>query len=317
MVVGRQRIYHRRDRLRQLRVFCRAVEQGSISQAAESLGLSQSAVSLHVREMENELQAILLDRRSSGVTLTPAGHRLYAFAAPLVRGMDELPARFPERLAEDFPDVLRLGSSGVGATFVLPPYLRQFQERYPGMCVQVRNGLFNDPMKLILDGTVEFVLGAMEPYPENLLDYHPFAPYDMVLITSLEHPLAGRDEVSPEEAAEWPAIVPPGSAYGGRFGQTPARQFGADVHAMIEVSGWRTIKHYVEVGLGISVVPGIVLTKADRLWAIPLDKYFPSRSFGAFTRRGGVLSIPARNLLQLMIPDFPDYSPPPSRARAG
>ena len=87
MAVDRQRIYHKRDRLRQLRVFCHAARMESISRAAERLGLSQPAVSLQVRELEHEVEAMLFDRSGPRIALTSAGERLFRLANPMVEAM--------------------------------------------------------------------------------------------------------------------------------------------------------------------------------------------------------------------------------------
>ena len=315
MAVDRQRVYHKRDRLRQLRAFCHAARLGSITQAAVYLGLSQPAVSLHVRELENELEAILFDRGGAGISLTSAGESLYELAKPLVQGMDELSVNFMERVDDSVSGRLQVGASVAGAGFILPPYVKQFREQYPAIRLWVRTCILSEGAKLLLDDEVEFLLNVKEVYPQDALEYRELLRYDIVLITSLGHPLAGRSTVSPDEAAAWPAIVPPAGTSSRQFGETAAQRFGIDVQAVIEVGGWAVIKRYVEQGLGISVVPSISVSETDQLSVIPLKEYFPSRSFGVFTRRGKFLTPPARRLLRLMIPDFPDPSPPPPRGR--
>ena len=86
--VMRRRIQSKRDRVRQLRAFCETVRLGSVTAAAEHLGLTQPAVSLSVRELELELGAELFERGRAGVAVTLAGERLHALAEPLVRGVD-------------------------------------------------------------------------------------------------------------------------------------------------------------------------------------------------------------------------------------
>ena len=315
MTIDRQRVYHKRDRVRQLRAFCHAARLGSITQAAVYLGLSQPAVSLHVRELENELQAILFDRGASGIRLTSAGETLYELSRSLVQGMDALSANFMERIDDAVSGRLQIAASVAGASAVLPPFIREFRDRYPDVRLRVRNCLLSEGVKLLLDDEVEFVLGVKDPYPEDSLEYRQILPYDIVLITSLDHPLSGRETVSPEEASAWPAIVPSRGTYSRQFGETAARQFGFDVTAVIRVGGWGVIKRYVEQGLGISVVPSISIQETDRLSVIPLKEYFPTRSFGVFTRRGKFLTPPARRLLRLMIPEIPEPPPPPPRNR--
>ena len=303
-----QRIYHKRDRLRQLRAFCQAARLESITRAAESLGLSQPAVSLHVRELENELEAILFDRSGARIALTPAGRRLYELAGPLVEGMDDLSTNFLASLDVAISGQIHAAASHAGAAFVLPPYVKRFRDLYPGIRLRVKNCLLSEGVKLLLNDEVEFVLGVNDPYPTNALDYFELLPYEIVLITSLDHPLAGRDTVTPEEAADWPAIVPPAGTYSRRFGETAARQFGVEVGAVIEVGGWGVIKRYVESGFGISVVPNICILESDQVSVISLKQYFPTRSYGVFTRRGRFLAPAARRFLRIMAPDFPGPS---------
>ena len=83
----RQPIVHRRNRLKQLRGFCRVTRLGNFTRAAESLGLAQPTVSLLVSALEKEFGAFLFDRKDVAVSLTLAGERLYALVEPLVRRM--------------------------------------------------------------------------------------------------------------------------------------------------------------------------------------------------------------------------------------
>ena len=305
MAVGREHIYRKRDRLRQLRAFCLAADLKSFTRAAERLDLSQSAVSLHVRELENELQSLLFHRSGAGITLTAAGERLFEFAAPLVDGFDNLPADLMVRIDEIEPGRLHIAASAAGAAIVLPPYIKRLRDEHPDVRLRVRNCLLSEGIVLLLKGEVEFVLGPRDLYPNDSVEYRELLRYDIVLITSLDHPLAGRATVSPEEAGAWRAIVPPTGAYSTQFGETAAEQFGVHANAVIEVGGWGVIKRYVENGLGIAVVPSVSINETDQVSVIPLREYFASRSFGVYTRRRRFLSPPARRLLLLMGQDFP------------
>ena len=313
MAVDRKRIYHKRDRLRQLRAFCHAARLGSITQAAQSLGVSQPSVSVQVRELENELNTVLFDRGGTGVTLTRAGKRLFELAEPLVRGMDELSDALTEPSDDAAVDRVQIAATAVGAACVLPPYVKRFRDAFPQVRVEVQNCHLDEALTLLHDDKVEFALGVKHPHPDDSFEFRQILPYDIVLVTSLDHPLAGRSTVSLEEASAWPAIVPIAGTYSRQYGETAARQYGVDIKAAIEVGGWGVIKRYVECGLGISVVPSISILKTDQVAVIPLQEYFTTRSFGVFTRRGKYLTPLAPQFLRLMIPDYPDplAAPPP------
>ena len=314
LAVDRKRIYHKRDRLRQLRAFCRAARLSSFTQAAESLGVGQSSVSVQVRELEHELETMLFDRDGTGVGLTPAGKRLLELAEPLVQRMDELSSTLLEESdSDDSWGRVQLAASTVAAGCVLPPYVARFRDSSPGVRVEVRNCPLREGLNLLFDNKVEFVLGVREPHLDRTLEFHHVLSYDLVIITSEDHPLANRTTVSPEEASAWPAIVPVTGTYSRQFAETVARQRGVEINAVIEVGGWGIIKRYVECGLGISVVPSIAVLATDRVAVIPLTEHFPTRSFGVYTRWGKYLTPSALRLLRLMIPDFPapHTLPPP------
>ena len=307
MTVDEQHVYQRRNRLRQLRAFCRVAELGSITKASEFLDLTQSVVSLHVRALEYELQAVLFERGNRRIALSPAGDRLYKLVEPLLQRMDSLSAALVDEIDDVVPTRIHSGASQAVATFVLPRYLRRFQELYPETSVRVLVCVVSEGLKRLCDDELEFMLCTDEACLQNRHDilYHRIACYDHVLITPLDHPLAGRKRVSPEEIAVHPAVVPNLDMYSGLSGDSAVERFGFDLNVVIEVGRWGVIKRYVEQGLGISIVPRICLGANDALSIVPLDNHFPVRSYGVATRRGKLLTPAARRLIQLMVPDYP------------
>jgi len=314
MAVDRRRTYHKRDRLRQLRAFCCAAKLQSFVQAAKQLGLSPPAVSLHVRQLEHELQCVLFERGGAGISLTSAGETAYALAEPLVNGMDGLSDDLMDRIDAIVSGRLPVAASLAAAAFFLPAYIKAFRDRHPGTRVRVRSCPVREGVKLLRDSEVELVFGARDSYPEQDVEYLELRTYDIVLITPPDHPLAGRSAVSPEEASEWPAIVPLTGTYSRRFETTVAERLGLDGKAAIEAGGWEIIKRYVETGLGISAMPTICISKNDRVSVIALEGHFPNGSFGVFMDREKTLTPLARGFLRLMSQDPPDSSTPSPHA---
>ena len=305
MDVDRQRIHHKRDRLRQLRAFCHAARLRSITRAAEHLLLSQPTVSFHVHELEHELEAVLFERRGPRIALTPAGECLLRIAMPLVEAMDSLPGTFSEQLDGLVSRDLHIAAGPIGVAFILPPLLKRFRDEHPGIRLHVRSALVPGGLRLLSANEVDLVIGAKEPGEEGFF-FHPVFSYDLVLITSLDHPLAGRESVDIHEAAAWPGVVPPAGTYNRQFGESIAQRLGMEVKVAVEASGWGVIKRYVEAGLGISVVPDLCIVEGDRLSVIPFGQYAPPRSYGVFMRRDKPLSPPAERLVRLMAPDLPN-----------
>ena len=296
----------KRDRVRQLRIFCEVVRAGSISGASERLGLTQPAVSLQVRDLEHDLGATLLERRSTGVQATPAGRQLFALTEPLVQGVDGIFENLPHSLEQAHAGGgVRVAVSHAGAAFVLPRFVRQFRDRHPDTRVDLVIVQQREALKLLLDGSADLVCGPKESYPDAL-HYEELLTYGLVLITPPDHPLAGRGRVSPAEAAPYGAIVPASGTFSRQFGESTARANGVDVNRRIEVGGWSEVKRYVETGLGISVIPSLCLKPNDRLAVAELDLELPRYSYGTFVQRNQLLAPNARAFFELLAPNAPD-----------
>src|SRR3712207_6376227 len=146
---------------RQLAAFCEVVERRSFSQAAERLGISQPAVSLQIRSLEQRLGRQLLDRSGRRVEPTEAGRRLYRSAQRLLA----LEAQLLEQLAAEDGGPLRgrleLGaSSGPGET-VLPLLLCEFQQEHPEVAVALSVSDTQHVVELVAQRELELgVVGA-------------------------------------------------------------------------------------------------------------------------------------------------------------
>ena len=132
-----------------------------MTQAAERLLLSQPAVSLHVRELEHELEAVLFERHGPRISLTRAGECLYQLAMPLVEGMNRLPDVFAEEHDDgNVSGVLNVASGDAGTVYVLPRVLKRLRDQSPGIRVRVSTSVFDKGLDLLLDDEVELLLGA-------------------------------------------------------------------------------------------------------------------------------------------------------------
>lgn len=308
MIPDRRKLYHKRDRLRQLRAFCHAARYGSMTQAAEHLLMSQPAVSLHVRELEHELEAVLFERHGPRISLTQAGECLFRLAMPLVEGMDDIPDVFAEELDDgDLTGELNIASGDAGTVYVLPRVIKRLRDQSPGIRVRVSTGVIGKGLEMLLDDEVELVFGSLGPVSKAIV-YRPVLTYDLVLITSEDHPLAGRETVSPAEIASYPVIVPDFGTYSLQGGESPLRHLGIEANVVIEVGGWDVVERYVEAGLGIAFYGTFCVSEESRLSVIPLREYFPKRSYGWFMRRDRALSRFAERLIEAMDAEYPDPS---------
>ena len=298
--------FDRQNRLRQLRAFCNAAQTGSISKAADRLHLSQPSISLQIQALEKELGVQLFERKGPKILLTPAGKLLLEMAQPLVEGMDKLADLFAARMGEVTSGTLDIASGESTLLYLLPKFVKQYNDQYPQVNVRLHNVTGRDGMSKIREDEVDFAVGSMIDAQEDMV-YQPLFSFEPTLITPRNHPLANLKELTLKDISPYGLILPPRHLSTWGIVDLVFQQHGIPYKVILEAGGWEVIKRYVEVGLGISIVTSICLGETEEgLETIALNDYFPKRSYGVVIRRGKYLSPQVYRFLEVMNPSFFD-----------
>ena len=295
------------DRLRQLRAFCYAAQEGGLSRAARRLNLTQPAISRHVSTLEEELDTQLFERRGPYIHLTEAGETLFALAMPLVDGMDGLDDTFIQRRTTGVADTIQIAASPVGAVHILPRYVQQYRKQYPDVKLHLKPVSCREGLARLRAYDADFFIGSLDAVPDDL-EYCPFLVSDEVLITPLDHPFATRQSVTLREAAQYPAILSPLDTDTGTSLESAAHRSRLKIDDALETEGYDVIKRYVEAGLGISVVPSICVGKTDRVAAVPFEQAASRQTYGVITVAGRPLSRAATRFVALLGPELPSLA---------
>lgn len=296
-------IYYKQNRLKQLRAFCRTAQTGSISEAAETLFLSQPTVSLQIQALERELQITLFERRGPNIKLTPEGEVLYRLSQPLVEGMDTLHETFAAHFGKLESGQLNIAAGESTILYILPEPVRRFAEQFPGIELKLHNVTGRDGLAMLRADEADFAVGSMLEIPDDIV-YQPSVTYEPVLITPLDHPLADKQEITLEDISPFGLILPPRHLSTWRIVDLVFGQNNVPYNVALEAGGWEVIKKYVELGMGVSIVTDVCLSENDRVARIPLGHYFPKRSYGIVVRKGKFLTPPARRFIDMMHPGF-------------
>ena len=284
MTGGRAQRYRKRNRRAQLRAFCRAAGLGSFTRAADELLVEPPVVSLHVRELEHELGTALFERSGPNVALTEAGERFHELCRPLVEGMDALPRTFAEAMGRPAGTV-RLAAGAGSAAYLLPRPVARFRDEHPEVGVRFVTGNHPGVLRFVREGEAELGMTVADPGTEDL-DFRPCFSFEMVLVAPADHPFAGREAVSLQEAAAEPVVVPELDLYAGGFGQEVLRLVRDRHEVVIEASDWTILNRYVELGLGVGFIPSFCLGGRERVSVVRLRGPFGPYEYGLYARRG-------------------------------
>jgi DNA-binding transcriptional LysR family regulator len=254
--------------LRQLQVFVSVAQQGSVSRAAESLSLSQSAASTSLTELERQSGCQLFDRVGKRLSLNALGHQLLPQAVGLLDQAREIEALLNGKSG--------FGSLAVGATLTVGNYLAtlligSFMQRHPEC--QVRLHVQNTMNIVQQIAHYELDLGLIEgdcQHPD--IEVLPWVEDELVVFCAPGHRLAESGQASLEELSREAWILrEQGSGTRLTFDQA-MRHHPTPLNIRLELEHTEAIKRAVESGLGISCISRLALRDAFRRGSlVPLE----------------------------------------------
>ncbi len=193
-----------------LKVFHTVASRLNFTKAAEELYITQPAVTKHIREIENHFKVKLFERNGTKIKLTPAGKTLLEFTGQLFTMYGNLEFEM-NSFTQLHKGKLRIGASTTIAQYVLPQVLAGFHKKFPE--IKVTLGINNtehieeELHHKIID------LGIIEGHSKNsLFKYTEFIKDELVLVAGINHPLAKKGTIKPEELLKIPLLLrEPGS----------------------------------------------------------------------------------------------------------
>jgi DNA-binding transcriptional LysR family regulator len=256
--------------LQQLSYFVAVAETRHFTQAAEALRVAQPSLSKQIRALETELGAPLFSRARGNITLTQAGEALLPLAKRILADVDTARLEVQELVG------LRRGRVRLGATpslcsGLLGEVLRRFHAAYPGIRLLVEEGGSRDLVRDLTRGSLDLALVIMPLAEDTPLFTSPILRENLVVVSPEgEGPLPPRSQVRITELRDRPLVMfRPG--YDLREATIGAcRHAGFEPQFAVEGGEMDAVLRFVEAGLGIAVVPSMVLAGRPGLRGTPL-----------------------------------------------
>jgi LysR family carnitine catabolism transcriptional activator len=287
--------------IKQLRAFLAVAQHLSFAQAGERLHLSQPALSLTIKGLEDDLGGQLLSRTTRTVSLTPEGETLLPLARQLLADWDNAEELLRQRFT------LQLGKVSVAAmpSFagnMLPGALKAFRERYPRVNVAVHDLINEEVLEMVRHRRVELGVG-FEPESSNSLVFTPFYTDRFVAVVPQDSPLAKRVQLSWQDllAEDFIALQRP-SAVRLLLERHLLTQHGK-LSVAFESHQLATVGRMVACGLGVSAVPSLCIQQMHELGAhcVALVEPVIERRIGLMMLADHKLSAAAQALREVLI----------------
>jgi DNA-binding transcriptional LysR family regulator len=240
---------------RQLQAFCAVVERRSFSRAAERLGVTQPAVSLQVRALEERLGRRLLDRSGRRVEPTEAGTALYRAAQRMLAAEEQLLADVADESAAALAGRLAIGASTGPGAHLVPLLLCDFALVHPNVHVALTIADTQTVIDRVAEWELELgVVGALRRH--RSLEFETIAVDEIVLAVPPKHPFAGR-EVSLDELRAETLIVMQEGAGVRQVIEDELRRAGLRVRELesrLELGLQESVKSAVSAGYGVAFI---------------------------------------------------------------
>lgn len=251
--------------LQQLEVFIKVAENRSFTKAGELLALTQSAISHIISSLEIELGFTILNRNRAGVSITNEGQKIFQHALEIVNKVELLKQEASSIIGIE-SGTLKIGCFPSIAPKILTDIILSYQKKYPKIELKIFEGNYNEIENWVSTGVIDLGFSAISP--ENL-DFIPLFQDDLMVIVNENHPFSLREKIYINEIEAQSYIMAKSGC------DVLLKQIFKenDVHPNIkfEIEDNNTLLAMVSNGLGISIVPKIILNfKQEQLKALKL-----------------------------------------------
>lgn len=241
--------------LNRLKTFIAVVDEGGFSRAAATLGLTQPAVSMQLRPLEEEIGFTLVERHAEGVTFTAAGEILYAGARRALAILGETSARL-KTLQESPGETLVVGSSTLPSECLLPSILGLLKRRFPAVAVMVEVADTAEVISRVSEGRLQVGIVGTRPRQQEL-KAEPVARDELVLVLPPDHMWENGAEVDPRLLLDQPFVVREQGSGTLRHMEAALEQLGIshrDLRVAARLGSTRSVVAAVSAGFGVSFV---------------------------------------------------------------
>lgn len=284
--------------LASLRAFVEVARERSFSHAAESLFLTQPAISKRIAGLEEELATRLFDRAGRQVLLTEAGRHLLPRAERIIHELTDI-RRELSNLSGEVAGRLAMATSHHIGLHRLPLVLRAYSDNYPKVELDIRFMESERACQAVEHGELELAVVTLPLAPAELLNTETIWRDPLRPVVGLDHPLAKQKKVSVKELLTHPAVLPTRGTYTRTILEQRVNQLHGQVNCTLSTDYLETLKMMVSIGLGWSLLPAILLDEHLKPLAIP--ELYLTRSLGIVTHRKRTLSNAAEAMRGLLL----------------
>jgi len=284
--------------LKQLRAFCDVAQTGSFTLAARQMNLTQSAVSMLVRQLETDIGLALFDRTKRSAQLTETGRQLLPIAERILGDLREVIDGAADLRALR-RGTLRLAVPQMLACSWLPPVVARYRDLYPDVALKMIDTTADRVVETVQQGEAEIGIGPERPTPDDVQTDHLWQE-KMQCVCGAGNPLSQRTGLNWLDVADAEWILY-SDAFSGHLERTVWAGLSVQLRRTTQVRYLPTALALAGQGMGITAAPAYAAPFGRLFGAVFIDIANPVvlRNFQIYTKKGYELSPAARAFREL------------------
>lgn len=285
------------------KIFCAVVRNGNMSAAAKELYISQPAVSMSIRQLEDRMGTPLLIRTTKGVRTTPEGSVLYEYLEQALALIKTAENKYME-MANLKAGEIKIGASDTVIANLLMPYLEKYTATYPSINIRVTNKTTYECLRLLKSGLVDVCFINLPLEDESDLDVTPFITIHDCLVGGSKYEQLAKDGLNIKSIGDYPLLLLENLSNSRQFLNKFALENGVALKPIIELGSHDLLLSFAKINLGITFATKEFI-KEDidngELFEIPVTPPVPKRSVGIVKLKNVALSHAARSFTDMFI----------------
>lgn len=272
-----------------LKVFYAVANRLSFTKAANELNISQPAVTKHIKEIENQLNTKLFDRKGTTIQLTESGKILFVYAEKSRQLYRDLEFAIAQ-LNKQEKGKLKIGASTTIAQYILPEILAKFNSYYKDINIELVTHNSEDIATLLKSGKID--LGIVEGESKSsYFDYQKFKKDEIVLVCKSDHPLVNKN-FKTKDLYDVDLIVREQGSGTQEFIQNQLKKSGIELQKLniiMQLGSSESIKNYLlhsEAMAFLSISTILPELKNNQLSIIDIKNFSIERDFNFITLKG-------------------------------
>lgn len=244
---------------REISTFLQVAKFKSFSRAAEQLGYTQAAVTIQIKNLENELGVHLFDRIGKQTLLTHQGRIFYNYASNITREISQ--AKDALSNPDELTGKLCLGTIESVCASVFPVLLREYHRRYPKVNIKIVTDSPEILLHMMDKNTLDIVYFLDKPVYNTKWVKVLEKPEEVFFVSSSENPLSKRRELNLDEVIFQPFISTEKDASYRLLLEESLAEKGYELHPFLETGNTEFIINQLRHNLGVSFLPGFIVKK--------------------------------------------------------